>query len=451
MSRFFSRWLTARIATRLVSDRLLFMDDQSSFLNAEQTLGWLGQFCGSDQVYARQMLERMLLVSEHAFRDGLRTLLADRLQVIGEEAALYAERELILNCGRPAPLFKQSHKRPCRAYGSGPQPVQAMRNKNSEVGSEGLVAQLITEIIRTNRKKTMSHPGPDIIRKRRIRWFLIVADFIGSGNRCWHYLDAAWQVRSVRSWWSLGLLHFEVFAFSGTEKGRSRIESHHCRPNVHLVQGCPTIDNSFPRECAKTLHSLCMKYDPCGVDPVQSLGYGGSGALIAFAHGIPNNAPRILYKKNSTWLPLFPSRVTAAPGRGFPRDLTEEQIRNKLAQMRERRLLSSAWLLGVSPNTQRLLLVLIALSKGPRRIEALSYRTGLTIPEVANYVQEAEAAGWVDSQNRLTDKGKAELAHLRSSAEQNTIEELVDPSQPYYPSMLRAPREISSSRRPKGR
>lgn len=108
--------------------------------------------------------------------------------------------------------------------GVGPQPIQPTRAYDPEVGSEGLIAQLITELCRLPRSPFLNHPGPDEIRKRKVRRFIVLTDLIGSGRRARDYLEAAWQVRSVRSWSSLRLLRFEVLAYATTDHGRRRVD-----------------------------------------------------------------------------------------------------------------------------------------------------------------------------------------------------------------------------------
>jgi hypothetical protein len=88
----------------------------------------------------------------------------------------------------------------------------------------GLIAQLITELCRLPRSPFLNHPGPDEIRKRKVRRFIVLTDLIGSGRRARDYLEAAWQVRSVRSWSSLRLLRFEVLAYATTDHGRRRVD-----------------------------------------------------------------------------------------------------------------------------------------------------------------------------------------------------------------------------------
>jgi hypothetical protein len=251
----------------------------SAFIKSETTLSWLGQFDLEDQPTALAMLRAMTLVSRDAFTDRLRALALRRLCGGEEPLGLYAERELLRRKGVPNRLFKETKTKVRRAFGIGPQPVRPTKAYDPDVGSEGLVAQLVSELCREYPKRFYNHPGPDAIRKHKIRRFILLTDFIGSGRRARTYLQAAWRVRSVRSWWSAKLrggLSFEVLAYAAASVGRSRVEDHPSKPAVHVVVGCPTIENAFGSDLRARVRGLCIRYDPGNHDPVAALGYEGT-------------------------------------------------------------------------------------------------------------------------------------------------------------------------------
>ncbi|MGV8664194.1 phosphoribosyltransferase-like protein, partial [Pseudomonas aeruginosa] len=65
--------------------------------------------------------------------------------------------------------------------------------------------------------------------------FVIVTEFIGSGDRARTLLDAIWNVASIRSWHSGKFIKFWVIAYSGTDIGVHNVRSHRFSPNVHIV------------------------------------------------------------------------------------------------------------------------------------------------------------------------------------------------------------------------
>lgn len=413
-------------------------------LTEETTLAWLSQFRVEDQTRAAKLVSAVVLVSHDEFSNNLRALLTVRANAQSGPVALYAERELRKRFGIPHRLFKEANRKIKRAKGNGPQPVQPTRGYDPDVGSEGLVAQLITELCRTDKKKYINHPGPDEIRRRKIRRFVLVTDLVGSGRRARTYLEAAWRVRSVRSWWSLHLLRFEVVAYAATEQGRAYVEKHPSTPVVSYVVPCPTIETAFGRPEAGSMKGLCIHYDPVNHDVDESLGVGGLGTLIAFAHGAPNNAPRIFHKSGTQWAPLFPARVTSSiPSKHFGTKSTADAIRQRLIDLRHQALARGTWLEAASDQARKAFLLMAAATRSPRTDDMLAIRTGLTVIEIRTECQRLSDLGWMDSFRRLTDAGYGQLAHARAKgaprgdSRNRTVAKST--KVPYYPQSLRSP------------
>jgi hypothetical protein len=417
-----------------------------AFLHSEPTLAWLSQFEPSDQPVAQELLESFTLVGRDAFIERLRLLIHQRLDAVPGSVGLYAEREVPKRKGIPHRLFKETDTKVRRAHGVGPIPVQPIKLYDPSVGSEGIVAQLISEICKAFPDRCHDHPGPDKIRKKCIRRFVIVTDFVGSGARVSSYLGAAWRVRSVRSWWSARAakgMSFEVVSYSATQRGRSNVETHPSRPILSIVTACTSI-TELANGKRQRLKKLCELYNTKKGRDSDPLGWGGIGALIAFAHGAPNNVPRILYQKSQNWAPLFQERITGGNRELFGQLETDaDSIESRLLNMRQTRLAAFPWLRDVRPQSRAMLAVLAAISTPPRTIDVLSARTGITILEVERVISTALANDWITDGWRLTDAGHAELNNARkvvipASALPEAAESL------YCPTSLRAPSGVSS-------
>lgn len=410
--------------------------------DTHETTTWLAQFEKSDRSAALDLIKGIAEVSYHEFMDSLTQLILARSKCADRPIGLYAEREIKAWRGIPNRLFKETKSKPRHASGSSVQPVFPIRSYAPEVGSEGLIAQLITELCRQHPKLFINHPGPDRIRRYRIRRFFLITDLIGTGERASQYLQAAWRVRSVRSWHSLKLLKFEVLAYSAIDTGQRRVAKHACQPQVYYIQSCPTIDSTFPKALAQRIRDLCSKYDPIDHDPVESLGYRGSAALLVFAHGAPNNSPRFLHKAGKRWTPLFPSKVTAGFRAQFARDASVRALAARMKRIGQTRLSKSLYLIAAHPDARLLLLVLSALTRGPRFDEALSQKTRLTIPEITALIGKAQSLAWIDDRRHLTDEGHRQLDYARTwRPAQHTV--VFTANEPYYPQQLRAPQPSS--------
>ena len=408
---------------------------------------WLDQFERSDRHDAESLLRSITYVSADKFQRELRHLLKSRISARAGPVAIYVETERQHRNGVVHRLFREPRRKTRRrAFGGGPRVIQPRTNVNPEVGSEGIVAHIVTEVYRQDKQRVNIHPGPDRIRRHHVRRFLLVTDFIGSGDRVTRYLDAAWRVRSVKSWWSARQskgMAFEVVAYSVTESGLARVKSHPTQPSVHFVLGCPTIDLFFvDADFRSRIQRLCMQYGSFGeLDP---LGYGGTGALIAFAHGMPNNAPAILHARSRSkarrWVPLYPQRVTAG------RDEHEgdiaarwERLRLELQSNRARTILESPRFWSAPPVLRDSVTVLLSLDRTPRSVTAISARTGLSASRTQTALERALKYDWIDADHRVTETGRREMTYFTPSGRVPLAQR---PSDVYIPQSLRAPRAI---------
>ncbi len=412
-------------------------------------ISWVDQFRPEDQRLACSLLDSLALIEHDEIVSGIQDLIRDVANNSKGVIGIFAEREIRRGKGGiPNALFKQPRrKKNRRAFGPGPQPVKPRYTYDLSVGSEGIIAWLVSDICKQYPKRFISHPSPEQIRNKRVRTFMLITDMIGSGRRVYDYLDAAWKVASVKSWKSLSLLEFTVVAYTGTELGVSLSRTHKTNPDVLIARSCPTIFTEFDAETAEAIRTMCIHYDPIGHDRIESLGYRGSGSLLVFSHGCPNNVPRLLFKtdKKNRWKPMFPNRSTASSRKTFRLVKNDSDLRRKLALMNEARLSRGDWTSLYSEEAISMLFVLAAIRRGPRESEAISRKTGLNIKKIEILIESATQWGWIDSNRRLTVSGKGQLNYARKLSSNNKIYE-EEVKQCYFPKSLRAPVDVSSSR-----
>lgn len=405
---------------------------------------WVEQFDEADRASAATLATLIKLVPGDVFRRELTACLQGRLDTCSTPIALYNESERRKWNGVPHRLFQEKARangkgkgqKTIRAFGkAGPALVPRQRQVAEEIGSEGVVGNILTQFHRANRKTVLLSPGPDAIRESGARRFILVTDFIGSGDRVTSYLNAAWRLRSVRSWWSRREskgLHFEVVAYAGTEAGVAAVRKHATAPLVKLVTQCPTIESVFPPAQYKVVKSLCERYAIAGSHP---LGYGDAGVLLAFDHGMPNNAPAILWKGGRHWTGLVPGRTTSAITSPFQEGLTEDQ--------EQVRIETAARVSSVGQTmapTDMNTIVLSALRRSPRRPEALSGRLGLKIDDVVVALAQLKRWGWINDDHQLSERGRTIASRL---VKQDRNRPLPSPKRKmYFPKSLRVPRNV---------
>jgi hypothetical protein len=204
----------------------------------ETACSWLSQFHEVDRPTASALLDDLLLLNDEqvatAFRPLLFTLAQER-KGRRKRIALYAERPFAEACAFDVALVADADGRMRRrAVGSkGPAAVGPVRG-SPRVGSEGMVAFIISQAVEASPKIYMNHPGPDRLRARTNlpSTLAIVTDFVGSGERVRTMVDKFWAVPTVRSWVSRGWVSFKVIAAAGTSAGLEQVRNHHLRPQV---------------------------------------------------------------------------------------------------------------------------------------------------------------------------------------------------------------------------
>ena len=394
---------------------------------------WLLRFAPEERDAAAALMDEVLLVGRDEFHRGLGRLIArvgaDRLD-LRRPIGLFAERRVAKVGEAILPIFPGAGSG--RATGPGVPPI-AFEDDDPEVGSEGPVASLITGYCRAHRPAALSHPGPDRMRDGKVGDVVIVTDFIGSGKRVWEMLEAFRQVATLRSWRSYGLLRFSVIAYSATELGLEVVATSRLKPRVLTVAGCPTIAEAFRGAQRAAIYDLCVRHPRRSGAP---FGYRGGGALIAFAHGMPNNSPAILHSTKGGWQPLFRNRSTEGAASCFPPDAADDVGERASRLLR----IQGAWKYLSDPRARQwisTMLVLAAIDAGGRTAAAVSATCRLPVAEVTGILEAARVARWLGSRNALTQLGRQELAGLRRRRQRAPV--LPTEARPYYfPTQLRA-------------
>lgn len=376
-----------------------------------------------------------MLVSASEFTSGI----IRRLKTLQQEAdadnqkiALFAEREFPKVGHEVQAIFPGFETG--RAVGDGIQPVFVDPEKQ-DVGSEGIVAALISKFCKANGSTCLSHPGPDKLREDRVRKIVIVTDFIGSGRRVSEMLDAFSKVATLQSWKSYRLISFHVVCYSATEWGLSTLAHHSSNPSVSVHIACPVIEEAFEGIELGEIKQLCKKYPR--TKSRFPFGFNNTGSLIAFSHGIPNNAPQILHSSVSDWKPLFEGRSTLASDLDAIADSSELLIQNsqRVLKIRDAKQIltdteGELWI--------HAMLTLDAVKKGHRTPTKLSARTQIPVLRVQQILQLAAEAGWLTPNASLTRLGQREIRWFKMF--RSTVNNLAYPEgELYFPTQLRAP------------
>ena len=218
---------------------------------------WLDRFDAGERQTATYLIDEILLVSGDDFSSALNSQLDTVLESAQGSVALFAERPVKSVFGRIPSFFPGS--RSGRAVGPGVAPI-IVDPRKQEVGSEGIIGQLVTDYCRRNPDHCLTHPGPSKMRTEKVRKIVIVTDFIGSGDRVTKMLESFRYVATLRSWRSYKLIDFMVIAYSGLATGINNVRSHRLKPEVRVVMGCPTIPDAFLGSELREIEQLCRTH-----------------------------------------------------------------------------------------------------------------------------------------------------------------------------------------------
>ncbi|WP_231387753.1 hypothetical protein [Pseudomonas nitroreducens] len=411
----------------------------------EKTKLWLSQFDHrpGDRDLAEKLLDSINYCPLNEFKSSL-TALIKRALPLKETSALFIERELQKTKAKyPPPLYKEkktysprSKKRHLRAYGAAAQAIQSLTYSSQEVGSEGLVALLANTLCRSNPKRFLLQPAADKVRDSKVCNFVILTDFIGSGDRAYRMLDSMWRVASIRSWYSGKFIKFWVIAYSGTASGIQCVRDHRFKPTVRVMTECPTLFNSFDKDLNEMVE-LCEEY---GAHSKNPLGWKDTGALLAFEHGAPNNMPAIFVSEKNRgskkWAPLFPKRVTDSLWQSTQVSMTHATV-EALHRLNLPEISKSPRFKRASDQNKSSIIILLAHSLGKRRLAQLRQVLPVSLDSILSAKQRAVTRGWITETGALTLAGHKSIRLFRREGRKFLV--APTPSTSYYPQQLRAP------------
>lgn len=411
----------------------------------EKTKLWLSQFDNrpADRQLAEQLLDSINYCPLNEFKNSLTKLIRSELP-LKSTSALFIERELQPTKAKlPPPIYKQkktnnstSKKKHNRAYGAAIQAIKSLKYTTQDIGSESLTTHIASTLCRINGRRFLLHPTAENIRTSKVRNFVILTDFIGSGDRASKLLDAMWNVASIRSWHSGKFINFWVLAYSGTLQGIDHVRGHRFSPTVRVVTECPTLFNSFDNDLADMIE-LCQEY---GAHSDNPLGWKETAALLAFEHGAPNNMPAIFVSEKTRgskkWAPLFHKRVTEGLWRSTEVDITRV-IRHALDELNLPEISKSPRFQRSSDESKSAIIILLAHSQGKRRVAELRRVLPLSLDTLISAKDRAIERGWLTKTGALTLAGHKAIRFLHRQGKKFFM--APDPFASYYPLQLRAP------------
>lgn len=342
---------------------------------------WLNQFPGDREPTAIDVLLKLQFIRRDVYAEWLKEQLA---ALTDGPCALYAVRK-----------FDDAIKSYWDAESNPPgRPAESQ-------GSNELVHSVLANLLKAVDERFLDHPNIEVLKQSRVRNIVLIDDSIGSGQRVADFIDLLMKSKTIQSWWSYGLIQIHVVSFIRTYKAEDRIRQylpgsdHHKRVHrksdkLHFVGHHHFDDEEFELRwgCNSTqILNLCDSVE--AIPRWAQRGYGSVMSNQVFYHSVPDNTPGILWNAENGWVPLMPNR-------SFP-----SWLANLLGGQP---LLETAG--GNSPVNRSMLSVLLAAQKGIRAKRSISRAIGLDPKVTEGLVGKAQAAGFLNPANRLTETGK---------------------------------------------
>lgn len=392
---------------------------------------WLLQFDAEDRGLARDFLGMLDLVSASDYQRTLSALVVDRAAASPGPTALYAVRELDMKS--TADYFEQAN--------SGNSRYQNAVGGGSDIGSEGMTAFMLRNLALADKEALLSHPSLALLHDKKCRTLMLVDDMLGSGDQCARFLCLMWQNATIRSWWSYGLIRFEIVAFASTEKAIKRLQRHPSKPTVTVSRYCHTLQDIPNQALYEPVRDLLRNYGR-KTSRNQYYGYGSVTALTIFEHRCPNNAPVILWAPTdkTEWRPLFPNRLIQTAERSiFPEELVRHDPIQVLLSVGEARMARMRHHVIPRPLSDEIALLLTLLEKGMRYPSQISYAMGLDVRQTRELIEKCVEAGLMTPRYRISDAGLTELKALKRSRTGRWAGLPEVGEDDYYPTALRSP------------
>lgn len=356
---------------------------------------WLSQFPADREPTAIDVLLKLQFIRRDVYADWVK----EQLSVISDDpCALYAVRK-----------FDGEIESYWDANGNPPgRPAESQ-------GSEEIVHSVLGNLRKAGDEHFLDHPSIDMLRQGRARNIVLIDDSIGSGQRVSDFINLMMKSKTILSWWSYGLIQIHVVSFIRTHNAEERIQKylpgsdHHQRVHrksekLHFVGHYHFDDEEFGLRWGGNSTQILNLCDSVEAIPRWAQrGYGSVMSNQVFYHSVPDNTPGILWKAENGWVPLmpnrsFPSWLAILLG-GQPTSETEG---------------------GNSPVNRSLLSVLLAAQRGIRAKRSISRAIGLDPKVTEGLLAKAQAAGFLNQSNRLTEAGKQTIWDSRN--ERRTVE-----------------------------
>ena len=218
-----------------------------SLLDTKSGTDWLAQFEEEDQRIAALLVNSLQLVSRDEFETRIMELVEDTMSKEENPIALDRIRETD-NGEQYFPLASKWNK---------PVAIRA----GHEVGSEGRLANIITNLSRRHGTKCLNHPSLSILKKRRCHTIVLMDDFSGTGERVGEFIKSFYDHPTIKSWYSYKVINIHVVCYAASNQTEAVLKSTLRRtPTLHHLHRPTSGQSRWSAADFESISWLCRKY-----------------------------------------------------------------------------------------------------------------------------------------------------------------------------------------------
>lgn len=275
----------------------------------------------------------------------------------------------------------------------------------------------------------------EYLRERHCRSIVLVTDYCGTGNQVSVLADTLARNKTIKSWRSLKLIEIHVLSFAASTIALRALDAHPAVDAVHTIEAAPTLDTApWSKKLKREIVDLCQRESRI---EGYSLGYKGSGGLLATGRRAPNNLPAIFWQEVEGWSPLFPQRkVTPEVAADLSGYQESEPLSALAARVGQPRVSGNQRLEYMRSASRELLRALLVVHRSAKTPTELAAALNAPVATAETLLETLRRLGFVDCEFRITPEGRAELL-AQKRARRRTTAKLEGSDATYYPHSLK--------------
>lgn len=362
---------------------------QLSLSETSEAKEWLAQFDKKDVQTAKLLLDGLVLITYSELRKGFYNAFSQFLELHNDVSAVFCAREPQKNDGVFIPYWVDKEKNPEKIKAS----------SSSGIGSEGILAELVRDLVAENSDRLLDHPSISKMKNTKCRHLIIIDDISGSGSRIISFLNWLTENPTIKSWLSYKWIDIYVICFAITDSARTKLNCNKLLKN-HFMYAYFLDKNStcYTKKELNSIKQLCNRYTASRkLAKDFAFGYKNSFALIVFNYTCPNNLPAILWQESDNWYPLFKFRHTNI-------DITN--IKNNVFDMISINENLNLDKLKFSEEDKHLFLIMCLLKRKFFNYNYFSSYFHLSFSMLKYYLEKMKDKKFIDSNKLLTIEGK---------------------------------------------